>query len=239
MVRLLSFYFSSHFQSCTDNGRSTQESGSNGSALTGLWSRDYTAQCQPVERPHTGLSHTICLGINYTLRRRHSPWKCCTSFTYDTALSFSASFSHNNGKLWRISTARLQIRLASRLCAFAFWLLFLGVAVPQSAADLLASHHELPSRAGVQLRVRALPPCVRPGAERGEEEVSEPLHLVARPAQPDEERSGAGGLQLRPRLNMREHQAGHRALPAQDYQHRLHGSPAPVRERPAVQLRHA
>lgn len=104
---------------------------------------------------------------------------------------------------------------------------------------MLASHHELPSRARVQLRIRTLHARMWPRAERGEEEVSQPLYLLARPAQPDQKRAGSGGLQLRPRSGVHEHQTGHRALPAQDYQHGLHGGAAPMRERRAVQLRYA
>ena len=129
--------------------------------------------------------------------------------------------------------------MASRLRAFVFWLPIRGLAVPRPAADMLASHHELPKRARVQLRVRSLHARVRTRADRREEEVSEPLHLLARPAQPDQKRAGSGGLQLRPRPGVHQHQAGHRALPAQDYKHRLHGGSAPVREGPAVQLVHA
>lgn len=154
-------------------------------------------------------------------------------------MSFTVSCSRNNGKLWRTDAERLQICLASRLRAFVFWLLIRGLAVPRSAADMLASHHELPSRARVQLRIRTLHTRMWPRAVRSEEEVSESLHLITSPAQSDQKRAGSGGLQLRPRSVVYEHQTGHRALSAQDYQHRLHGSSAPVREGPAVQLRYA
>lgn len=105
--------------------------------------------------------------------------------TYDTAVSLSVLCSHNYGQLGHIAADRLQVCLASRLRAFVFWLLLCGFAVSRSTGGMLARHHELSIRARMQLRVRTLYSRMRPRAQRREEEVSQPLHLLTYPAQSD------------------------------------------------------
>lgn len=135
------------------------------------------------------------------------------------------------GNLCRFGPERAHIRLAFRVCARVFLLFFHRLLQPpRRSVDLLAGYIKLPVGARVSLRLWPVSARLRLDPERPEEEVSESLHLVAGATQPDQERPGAGGLQLQQGPALPGNQTSHRALPAQNQQHGLHRSPAPVRE---------
>lgn len=143
-----------------------------------------------------------------------------------------------HGHLRRFGSGRPRVDLAVRLCSCVLELFFHRFPPPRPSADLLASNSEVPFWARVSLRLRAVFARMRTHSDGPAEEMSQSLHLLAGSVEPDQKRPGAGGLQLRLRQPLPGDQTSHWAVPAQNQQHGLHRSQAPVRERRTMPKRH-